>query len=575
MRFHVDRTGVPVAVGISVLPDLAGHREPRALAGRAQPDGGRPHLAHVTLPTDRPGPTTSASPLDRRRPGGGRAGPPSDHGHRLVGLPAPTQTGPRRGAIASGAMAALDAVFKAYDVRGTVPDQLDERACRAIGWAFPASPGPSGWWWPGTCGPRARPWPPPSWPGPGRRGRGSWTSGSPRPTRCTSPRAGSTHRGPCSPPPTTRPPTTGSSSAWPGPNPWARTLDSPRSVRRPRSPGFGGRPGRGPKGGYERADRLGEYADHVRSFVDVAALRPLRIVADTANGMGGLVAPEVFEACPSRSTSSSPSSTGPSPTTRPTPSKPENLVDLQKAVLDARGRRRPGLRRRRRPGLPRRREGRPGLRLAHHGAGGQGHARQEPRIDRPLQPDLFQGRPRDHRRERRSPGPDQGRTFLHQGGHGRDRGRLRGRALRATTTSGTTTGPTPGSSPPWSSSRSSPPPPHPSRSSSPPSAATPTRARSTPTVADPAASADAVAGHYARPGPHRHPRRDHRGRRRLVVQHPVLQHRASAPAERRSDDGLGLPTARRRGPGSGGPALHHRPLIHSPRSARETDATET
>src|SRR5580704_8419279 len=33
-------------------------------------------------------------------------------------------------------MTALDAVFKAYDVRGTVPEQLDGRSCRAIGWAF-------------------------------------------------------------------------------------------------------------------------------------------------------------------------------------------------------------------------------------------------------------------------------------------------------------------------------------------------------------------------------------------------------------------------------------------------------
>jgi phosphomannomutase len=33
-------------------------------------------------------------------------------------------------------MTALDAVFKAYDVRGTVPEQLDGRRCRAIGWAF-------------------------------------------------------------------------------------------------------------------------------------------------------------------------------------------------------------------------------------------------------------------------------------------------------------------------------------------------------------------------------------------------------------------------------------------------------
>src|SRR6202140_630255 len=33
-------------------------------------------------------------------------------------------------------MTALEAVFKAYDVRGTVPEQLDGRSCRAIGWAF-------------------------------------------------------------------------------------------------------------------------------------------------------------------------------------------------------------------------------------------------------------------------------------------------------------------------------------------------------------------------------------------------------------------------------------------------------
>ena len=34
------------------------------------------------------------------------------------------------------------------------------------------------------------------------------------------------------------------------------------------------------------------------SFVDSRALRPLKVVADTANGMGGLVAPQVFEGLP-------------------------------------------------------------------------------------------------------------------------------------------------------------------------------------------------------------------------------------------------------------------------------------
>ena len=46
------------------------------------------------------------------------------------------------------------------------------------------------------------------------------------------------------------------------------------------------------------ADLLPEFVDHVLSFVDIAALRPLRIVADTANGMGGLVVPAVFERLP-------------------------------------------------------------------------------------------------------------------------------------------------------------------------------------------------------------------------------------------------------------------------------------
>jgi len=43
---------------------------------------------------------------------------------------------------------------------------------------------------------------------------------------------------------------------------------------------------------------LEAFADHVVSFVDVSSLRPLRVVADTANGMGGLVVPAVFERLP-------------------------------------------------------------------------------------------------------------------------------------------------------------------------------------------------------------------------------------------------------------------------------------
>ena len=41
-------------------------------------------------------------------------------------------------------------------------------------------------------------------------------------------------------------------------------------------------------------DMLDEFADHVVSFVDPAAIGPVKVVADTANGMGGLIVPAVF-----------------------------------------------------------------------------------------------------------------------------------------------------------------------------------------------------------------------------------------------------------------------------------------
>jgi phosphomannomutase len=51
-------------------------------------------------------------------------------------------------------------------------------------------------------------------------------------------------------------------------------------------------------GGHHRTDLLSAFADHVRSFVDTSQFKPLKVVADTANGMGGLVVPAVFETLP-------------------------------------------------------------------------------------------------------------------------------------------------------------------------------------------------------------------------------------------------------------------------------------
>jgi len=48
-------------------------------------------------------------------------------------------------------------------------------------------------------------------------------------------------------------------------------------------------------GNVSERDMLDEFADHVVSFIDINALKPMKIVADTANGMGGLIVPVVFD----------------------------------------------------------------------------------------------------------------------------------------------------------------------------------------------------------------------------------------------------------------------------------------
>ena len=58
--------------------------------------------------------------------------------------------------------------------------------------------------------------------------------------------------------------------------------------------------GSGPVAGPARGrrserDMLDQFVEHVLSFVDPSTFRPMKVVADTANGMGGLVVPAVFE----------------------------------------------------------------------------------------------------------------------------------------------------------------------------------------------------------------------------------------------------------------------------------------
>ena len=61
--------------------------------------------------------------------------------------------------------------------------------------------------------------------------------------------------------------------------------------------GLGPRPARSAGRRTER-NVLDDFVEHVLSFIDVDRLTPMRVVADTANGMGGLVVPAVFDRLP-------------------------------------------------------------------------------------------------------------------------------------------------------------------------------------------------------------------------------------------------------------------------------------
>jgi phosphomannomutase len=88
-----------------------------------------------------------------------------------------------------------------------------------------------------------------------------------------------------------------------------------------------------PRGMLEHRDMLGDFAAHVRSFVDVGAMAPLRVVGDAANGMGGLVAPAVFEGLPVSLDLLYGELDGSFPNHPADPIQPANLVDLQARVL--------------------------------------------------------------------------------------------------------------------------------------------------------------------------------------------------------------------------------------------------
>jgi phosphomannomutase len=79
---------------------------------------------------------------------------------------------------------------------------------------------------------------------------------------------------------------------------------------------------------------LTAYANHVLSLIDVAKLRPLKVAVDAGNGMAGATAPVVFENLPIEIMPLYFELDGSFPNHPANPIEPENIADLQRAVIE-------------------------------------------------------------------------------------------------------------------------------------------------------------------------------------------------------------------------------------------------
>ena len=230
-------------------------------------------------------------------------------------------------------MPSLDAVFKAYDIRGTYPDQIDADVCRRVGAAFarftgaatiivardmrPAGVELSGAFVEGVTGAGANVvdiglastdllyYAAGALDAPG-----AMFTASHNPAQYN-----------------------GIKLCLSGARPVGE--DTGLNEIKANAASHDGRPAPGaPIGTISRRELIGDYAAHVRAFVSVPALRPLKVIADTANGMGGLVVPRVFAGLPFELEVLYGELDGTFPNHPADPIQPENLVDLQKRVLE-------------------------------------------------------------------------------------------------------------------------------------------------------------------------------------------------------------------------------------------------
>ncbi|MFJ8895821.1 phosphomannomutase/phosphoglucomutase [Leifsonia sp. NPDC102414] len=93
-------------------------------------------------------------------------------------------------------------------------------------------------------------------------------------------------------------------------------------------------------GGFREQDVIADYAAYLRSLVDLSGIRPITVVVDAGNGMGGLTVPAVLgeaaglPALPLTIVPMYFELDGSFPNHEANPLDPKNLVDLQRAVVE-------------------------------------------------------------------------------------------------------------------------------------------------------------------------------------------------------------------------------------------------
>ncbi|WP_409462654.1 phosphomannomutase/phosphoglucomutase [Amycolatopsis sp. GA6-003] len=90
----------------------------------------------------------------------------------------------------------------------------------------------------------------------------------------------------------------------------------------------------GQRGTVSERDVLGDYAAYLRNLVDLSGSRPLKIVVDAGNGMGGHTVPTVFEGLPIEIVPMYFELDGTFPNHEANPLDPANIVDLQAKVRE-------------------------------------------------------------------------------------------------------------------------------------------------------------------------------------------------------------------------------------------------